>query len=135
VVGTDGTVGRNMMEGTVAEGNGIQGEKRVGGACHRPNCAPRTGRGSGGAHRHSLWQREVGRKEARRKTSQPLTFDLLRIRRTRIMRTDLLRRRALVEAHEQVQEVVARRVVVVPTIVVGEVVALRGNAGTLVYHR
>jgi hypothetical protein len=51
------------------------------------------------------------------------------------MRIDLLRRRALVEAHKPVQEVVARRVVVVPAVVVGEVVALRGKANTLVYHR
>ena len=50
-------------------------------------------------------------------------LDLLGIRRTRIMRVDLLRRRALVERHEAVEQVRARRVVVVAAGVVREVVA------------
>lgn len=53
------------------------------------------------------------------------TLNLLCISRTRIVRVNLLRRRALVEAHEAVQEVVARGVVVVAPGVVGEVVPER----------
>lgn len=41
------------------------------------------------------------------------------------MRVDLLRRRALVKGDEAVEEVVARRIVVVPTGIVGEVVTER----------
>jgi hypothetical protein len=39
----------------------------------------------------------------RKGREQGRTLNLLRIRRTRIVRIDLLRRRALVEAHEPVQ--------------------------------
>lgn len=51
------------------------------------------------------------------------TLDLLGICCTGVVCVDLLRRRALVERDEAVEEVVARRVVVVATVVVGEVVA------------
>ena len=54
------------------------------------------------------------------------TFNLLGIRCACIVRVDLLCRRALVEADETVEEVVARGVVAVAADVVREVVAERG---------
>lgn len=44
----------------------------------------------------------------------------LRVRRARIMRADLPCRRALVETHEAVEEVVARQIVVGSAPIVGE---------------
>ena len=50
------------------------------------------------------------------------TLDLLCIRRTRIMRIYLLRRRALVEADEPMEEVVACSVIIGSSLIVREVV-------------
>ena len=51
------------------------------------------------------------------------TLDLLGIRRASVMRVNLLRRGALVEGDEAVEQVVACCVVVVAAGVIGEVVA------------
>lgn len=51
-----------------------------------------------------------------------LTLDLLSIRSAGVMGVDLLRGRALVERDEAVEQVVACRVVIVTSLVVGEVV-------------
>lgn len=51
------------------------------------------------------------------------TLDLLSICCTGVVCVDLLRRCTLVEGDEPVQKVVARRIVVVTAVVVGEVVA------------
>ena len=53
------------------------------------------------------------------------TLDLLSVSRTSVVRVDLLRCRALVERDEAVEEVVARGVVVVAAVVIGEVVSER----------
>ena len=53
---------------------------------------------------------------------RPLTLDLLRIRRARVVRIDLLRRCALIERDEAVEEIRACSIVVVTACVVREVV-------------
>ena len=57
-------------------------------------------------------------------------LDLLRVRRARIMRIHLLARRALVETHEPVQQVVTGGIVVVTAVEVREVLA-EGGEGEL----
>lgn len=49
------------------------------------------------------------------------TFNLLGIRRTCIMGIDLLRRGTLVQAHEPMQEVITRGIIVVSACIIGEV--------------
>jgi hypothetical protein len=51
------------------------------------------------------------------------TSNLIRVSRARIVRIDLLRRRALVETDETLEEILARGVVVGTASVIGEVVA------------
>jgi len=52
-------------------------------------------------------------------------FDLLRVRSARIMRVYLLRGRALIERDEAVEEVITRGLVVIPSLIIGEVVTKR----------
>ena len=51
------------------------------------------------------------------------TFNLLRVSCTSIMCVDLFRRRGLIERDETVQKIVAREIVTIPTIEVGEIVS------------
>lgn len=57
--------------------------------------------------------------------AEVLTLDLLCISGARVVRIDLLRRYALIERDEPVEEVITRGVIVVSTRIVREVVAER----------